>query len=227
MRKGKGLWIALGLVAMLPILALANGTWVTAGMPTADSAIWLIDNTTGGEVTGLHIEFSDEVTIVGKVDVGGNIVPVGELTGTSFDFVGELCNLGTVIFEWQPIDAVPALVQWLSGTNPVGAPFFTSVQILGQLLAQGIVAAREADPAGMTAAFQQFFADNADYLASLSESLGMSLADSLMPIIMSSPAEGIENFFNTVIGMLGVTSLDDLLNGAVDFSALLKLVGLQ
>ena len=47
-----------------------------------------------------------------------------------------------------------------------------------------------------------------------------------MPIIMSSPAEGIENFFNTVIGMLGVTSLDDLLNGPVDFSALLALAGL-
>jgi len=226
MRKGKGLWIVLGLVAVLPILGLANGTWVNAAMPTADSAIWLIDNTTGAPVTGLYIEFSQEVTIVGKVDVGGNLVAAGELIGTSFTFVGELCNLGTVIFEWQPIEAVPALVQWLSGTNPVGAPFFTSVQILGRLLAEGIVAAREADPAALNAAFQQFFADNAEYLASLSESLGMSLADSLMPIIMSSPAEGIENFFNTVIGMLGVTSLDDLLNGPVDFSALLALAGL-
>ncbi len=226
MRKGKGLWIVLGLVAVLPILGLANGTWVNAAMPTADSAIWLIDNTTGAPVTGLYLEFSQEVTIVGKVDVGGNLVAAGELTGTSFTFVGELCNLGTVIFEWQPIEAVPALVQWLSGTNPVGAPFFTSVQILGRLLAEGIVAAREADPAALNAAFQQFFADNAEYLASLSESLGMSLADSLMPIIMSSPAEGIENFFNTVIGMLGVTSLDDLLNGPVDFSALLALAGL-
>jgi len=226
MRKGKGLWIALGLVIALPILGLANGTWVNAAMPTADSAIWLIDNTTGAPVTGLHLEFSQEVTIVGKVDVGGNLVAVGELTGTSFDFVGELCNLGTVIFEWQPIDAVPALVQWLSGTSPVGAPFFTSVQVLGRLLAEGIVAARETDPAALQAGFQQFFADNADYLASLSESLGMSLADSLMPIIMSSPAEGIENFFNTVIGMFGVTSLDDLLSGPVDFSALLHMIGL-
>jgi len=226
MRKGKGLWIALGLVIALPILGLANGTWVNAAMPTADSAIWLIDNTTGAPVTGLHLEFSQEVTIVGKVDVGGNLVAVGELTGTSFDFVGELCNLGTVIFEWQPVDAVPALVQWLSGTSPVGAPFFTSVQVLGRLLAEGIVAARETDPAALQAGFQQFFADNADYLASLSESLGMSLADSLMPIIMSSPAEGIENFFNTVIGMFGVTSLDDLLSGPVDFSALLHMIGL-
>jgi len=226
MKKGKGLWISLVLVIALPILGLANGTWVTAGMPTADSAIWLIDNTTGVPVTGLHLEFSQEVTIVEKVDVGGNLVAVGELTGTSFDFVGELCDMGTVIFAWQPIDAVPALVQWLSGTSPVGAPFFTSVQVLGRLLAQGIVAVREADPEALQAGFQQFFADNADYLASLSESLGMSLADSLMPIIMSSPAEGIENFFNTIIGMLGVTSLDDLLNGPVDFNALLHMIGL-
>ena len=118
MRKGKGLWIVLGLVAVLPILGLANGTWVNAAMPTADSAIWLIDNTTGAPVTGLYIEFSQEVTIVGKVDVGGNLVAAGELTGTSFTFVGELCNLGTVIFEWQPIEAVPAL----RGSSPHARP---------------------------------------------------------------------------------------------------------
>jgi len=54
----------------------------------------------------------------------------------------------------------------------------------------------------------------------------MSLQDSLMPIIMSAPAEGIQNFFNTIVGMLGVTSIEDLLQGAVDFSALLGALGL-
>jgi hypothetical protein len=76
------------------------------------------------------------------------------------------------------------------------------------------------------AAFAQFFADNKDYLAVVSSSLGMSLADSLMPIIMSAPAEGIQNFFNTIVGMLGVTSIGDLLEGAVDFSSLLNALGL-
>jgi hypothetical protein len=42
---------------------------------------------------------------------------------------------------------------------------------------------------------------------------------------MSAPAEGISNFFNTLIGMLGATSIEDVLEGDVDFSALMVLLG--
>jgi FMN-dependent NADH-azoreductase len=54
----------------------------------------------------------------------------------------------------------------------------------------------------------------------------MSLADSLMPIIMASPAEGIENFFNTIMGMLGVTALTEVTAGSVNFGALFALLGI-
>ena len=47
-----------------------------------------------------------------------------------------------------------------------------------------------------------------------------------MPVIMASPAEGIENFFNTIIGMLGVTDLSDVVAGDVNFGALFALLGL-
>ena len=226
MMRAKSTWLVLGLVAVLSVSAFASD-WVVPGAPTADSAVWSIHNLTGQGATVLHIEFEQEVTIGYKLEVGGLLTPAtGEMTGTVFDFVGELPNYGTVIFEWQPIDAVPALVQWLDGTTPLGAPYFTSVAILGRLFGQGIVAVREANPEALGAAFEAFFVLNAEYLEGLSESLGMSLADSLMPIIMSSPAEGIENFFNTVVGMLGVTTLDGVLEGGIDFSPLFDLLGL-
>jgi hypothetical protein len=63
-------------------------------------------------------------------------------------------------------------------------------------------------------------------LADLSASLGMSLVDSLMPIILQAPAEGIANFFNTIVAMLGVTTLDGVLEGGINFSALFGLLGL-
>jgi hypothetical protein len=54
----------------------------------------------------------------------------------------------------------------------------------------------------------------------------MPIQDSLMPIIMSAPAEAIGNFFNTIVGMLGVSTLDEVVQGDVDFSSLLALLGL-
>jgi len=46
-----------------------------------------------------------------------------------------------------------------------------------------------------------------------------------MPIVMASPPEGIENFFNTVVGMLGVTTLEGVLTGGIDFSSLFAALG--
>jgi hypothetical protein len=149
------------------------------------------------------------------------------MTGTSFDFAGgELVAGGTVELDWEPAEATPVLIQWISGASPVGAPYFTTVQVMGRLLGEGIVAARENHPEQLQAAFAQFFADNAEFFASVSQSLGMPLEESLMPIIMAAPAEGIENFFNTLVGMLGVTSLDEVLQGDVNFAALFALLGL-
>ena len=226
MIRTKATWLVLGLVLVLSVSVLADD-WVVPGAPTADRAVWSIHNRTGQDATVLHIEFEQEVTIVYKLEVGGLLGSAsGEMTGMVFDFVGELPNYGTVIFEWQPIDAVPALVMWQDGERPIGTPYFTTISKLGFLFGQGIVHVREANPEALNAAFEEFFALNAEYLEGLSESLGMSLAESLMPIIMSSPAEGIENFFNTIVGMLGVTTLEGVLDAGIDFTPLFDLLGL-
>ena len=225
MMRGRTVGLVLGLVMILSFAAWAQGTWLDAYI-AGDTAVWFFNNTTGMNVTGLQVEFDQEVTIVNKLEIGGLLVPLGELTGTEFTLVGELVKSGMVEIDWQPASAVPTFAIWLSGEKPVGKPYFTTIAKLGYLFGQGIVYLREVDPVGLAAAFEQFFMDNAEYLAEVSESLGMSLQDSLMPIIMASPAEGIENFFNTVVGMIGVTSLEGVLQGSVDFSALFNALGL-
>ena len=194
---------------------------------TGDRVVGMFHNAVGAPVTGLHIEFDQEVTIVNKIEFGGFLPAVGELTGTSFDFAGcELAAGGTLELDWQPIEAMPVLVQWLSGVSPAGTPYFTTLDVLGRLLGQGIVMLREQDPELLAATFEAFFALNEEFFAGLEQSLGMSLRDSLLPVIMSAPAEGIQNFFNTMLGMLGVTTLEELLQGDVDLSPLLALVGM-
>jgi len=148
------------------------------------------------------------------------------MTGTTCDFAGgSLVAAGGVELDWQPAEAKPVLISWLDNGKSVGAPYFTSLDIFGRLLGEGIVAMREANPEQLNALFSHFFADNKDYFDQVSHSLGMPLEQSVMPIIMAAPAEGITNFFNTLVGMLGATSLDDVLHGDVDFSALLGLLG--
>ena len=227
MIRTKNLWLVLGLVVSLSFAASAAvvAPWIDMYV-AGDTAVWLFNNTAGMDVTGIQIEFDQEVTIINKVEFGGALMPLGPLTGTEFTLVGSLVNYGTLELDWQPANAVPTFVVWLSGERGVGKPFFTSLQKLGYLFGIGIVHLRESDPAALGAAFEQFFTDNAAYLAGLSESLGMSLADSLMPIIMASPAEGIENFFNTIMGMLGVTSLADAVTGSVDWSSLFVALGM-
>ena len=227
MIRTKYLWIVLCLVACLSFAASATAVapWIDMYV-TGSTAVWLFNNTSGMDVTGLQVEFDQEVTIVNKVEFGGAVTSLGPLTGTTFTLVGGLVSNGTLELDWQPANAVPTFAIWLSGESAVGKPFFTTIAKLGYLFGQGIVHVRETDPAALAAAFEQFFADNAAYLAGLSESLGMSLADSLMPIIMASPAEGIENFFNTIMGMLGVTELTEVVAGDVNFGALFALLGI-
>ncbi len=222
---------SVGWVLVVAVLALGAGCAVYAmdfdAYVVGDVAAWMLNNDTGAAVTGIHIEFDQEVTITNKVEIGGLLPALGGPTGTTFDFNGgSLVAGGTLILEWQPADAKPTYILWMDGERAAGRPYFTSVAQLGFLFGQGIVHLREVNPEALAAAFAQFFADNAEYLAQVSQSLGMSLQDSLMPIILSAPAEGIQNFFNTIVGMLGVTSLEDLLQGAVDFSALLTVLGL-
>jgi len=225
MIRGKTVGLVLGLVAMLSCAGFAQATWLVPYV-AGDTAVWFLNNETGMDVTGLMIEFDEEVTIVNKLEFGGALMPVGELTGAAFTFVGDIVKYGAVQLDWQPATAVPTYAIWLSGQQPVGTPHFTTIAKLGYLFGQGIVHLRDNAPAVLAAAFEQFFLDNEEYLAGLSESLGMNLADSLMPIIMSSPAEGIENFFNTIVGMLGVTDLAGVLQGGIDFSALFGALGL-
>jgi len=227
MGKRNLVWGVLGLfLLVLSATAFAGGVEI-ATYEASGATAGLITNTVGEAVTGLHIEFNQEVTIVNKIEFGGYLPLLGEMTGTYFDFAGgELVARGTIELDWEPAEATPVLIQWISGTSPIGAPYFTTVEVMGRLLGAGIVAARENDPAQLQAAFAQFFADNAEFFVSVSESLGMSLADSLMPIIMTAPAEGIANFFNTLVGMLGATSLEDVTQGDVNFAALFALLGI-
>ncbi len=230
MIRTKNLWLVLGLVVSLSLTAFAADPW-TETYGAGAVTVWFFNNTTGETANILHLEFEQEVTISNILTIGGNLVPMGPLTGTVFDFGGAVTKGGMFQIYLDPATAVPALAQWLKkdasgNTIPIGSPYFTSIAVLGRLFGIGIVAVREANPAALVAAFEQFFADNAAYLAGLSESLGMSLADSLMPIIMESPADGIENFFNTIMGMLGVTDLTEVVTGSVNWGALFAVLGM-
>ena len=227
MMKYKTGWVILGMVICLSFTGVAAGGWAyPAPYPALDSAIWFFDNTTETDVTGLRIEFDQEVTITYSIALGGDMLLYGEATNTVFDFVGTLIPYGNLTLHFEPVNALPTYIIWLYGERAVGTPIFTTVDKLGYLLGVGIVHLRETDPDALAAVFAQFFADNAAFLEGLSQSLGMSLADSLMPIIMTSPAEGIENFFSTILGMLGVTTLDSVLQGDLNWSALLSMLGL-
>ncbi len=227
MVKGRFVGAVAGVLLLVgSVVAFAGGVSVSL-YSAGDYTAGLFGNETGAAVIGLHIEFDQPVTITNKVEFGGYLPAPGKLTGDTFDFIGgTLAASGTVELDWQPADAKPTLVQWIGKSGPVGTPYFTTLEALGKLLGEGIVRLREEHPDQLQQAFAQFFADNADYFKALSESLGMPLQQSLMPIIMSAPAEGIANFFNTLVGSLGVTNLDQLLHGDVDFTALLQALGL-
>jgi len=227
MMFGKRLLVVLALVTAMSLSTVAAVDYIVPlTNPDGDIGLWLLNNTTGAPVTGIQIEFSQPVTIVSSNAIGGNLVPLQGTSGSAFTFVGSLVSYGTFPLEWEPASAQPTFIVWLSGAAAVGTPYFTTIEKLGYLFGVGIVYMRQADPAGLQAAFAQFFADNGEYFAVLSQSLGMSLQDSLLPIIMSAPAEGIQNFFNTIVGMLGVTDLSGLLGGDVDFSSLFQVLGL-
>ncbi len=228
-RAKNGGWLfVLTAVALLCVGAAAYGTQMVETYVVGNTGAAILNNTTGTTVTGIHIEFDQAVTIGYKLEIGGTVLPaLGPAAGTSFDFNGgSLVPGGSVLIEWQPASARPSLAMWMVGAQPVGAPYFTTVDQLGYLFGLGIVHLRETDPVALQAAFAEFFADNQAYFAQLSLMLGMSLQDSLLPIIMSAPAAGIQNFFGTIVGMLGVTDLGGLLGGDVDFSSLLTALGL-
>jgi len=221
--------VSLGVLLAVGVLAgavLAGGL-TPAFYPAGDRMVAILTNEVGAPVTGLHIEFDREVTIVNKIEFGGYLPALTPLSGTSFDFNGgSLVAGGDVELDWQPMDAVPTLILWMDGARAVGAPYVTSVEKLGWLLGVGIIYLRESNPALLAAAFQEFFALNAEFFGQVSLTLGMNIADAVTPVIMTAPAEGIQNFFNTLVGMLGVTSLDELMTGSVNMSPLLKLLGL-
>ena len=228
MTRRKAVLFVLGLVSVLSVAAVAQvPEWISVYTSPfgGEAAHVSFNNLTGDTANVLHLEFDQEVTVTYYLAVGGMPMLAGEATGTSMDFVGCMINYSELYVVWEPITAFPVYAQWLVGERPTGTPFVGSIAVLGRLFGQGIAHAREADPAGLLAAFDQFFADNVEYLAGLSASLGMSLADSLMPVILDAPAEGIENFFNTIVGMLGVASLEEVIGGEMNFSALFAFLG--
>ena len=226
MIRCRSVWVVLGVLLLASVAGLAQSVDVTPNV-VHDTAIWFFTNNSPAvAVTGLQLEFDEEVTITQVFPIGGFGQLAGPASGTSFLVLGDLLVGGAYWISWQPASAVPSLSLWLSGEKPVGAPYFTTVAKLGYLFGQGIVHLRETAPDALRAAFNQFFADNAAYLAGLAESTGLDLATSLMPIIMASPAEGIENFFNTIVGMLGVTTLEGVLTGGIDFTALFAALGM-
>ncbi len=189
------------------------------------TGIGMFSNTVGAVVTGLHVEFDREVTITHKIEFGGYLPARSEKTAWAFDFAeGTLVAGGTVELNWTPAEARPLLIQWLSGSEPVGDPYLALPQELGRMLSEGIAEVRKENPGLVTAALVRFFGDNTEFLAALNASLGVSLQEWLPPLLMTASPAGIENFFNALIEMLGVTSLEMFREGEADLSALFSLL---
>ena len=109
------------LVLLLATTAAFAGGVNAAFYPAGDYSIVILTNTVGSAVTGLHVEFDKEVTITNKIEIGGYLPATGKLTGTEFNFAGgSLVAAGGVELDWQPADAKPVLISWLSNGKPVG-----------------------------------------------------------------------------------------------------------
>lgn len=229
MSRRKGVLLVVGLVSLLSLAAVGQlPDWILSYTSPygGDAAHVSFVNMTGTTTDVLHLEFEEEVTLTYSLAIGGIPILVSETTGTVFDFVGAMIPNAEIYTIWEPVTAFPVFGQWLAGGAPAGPPFINSLTVLGRLFGQGIVAAREANPAALGAAFEQFFTDNAAYFADLTASLGIDIASQLMPIILTAPAEGIANFFGTIVGMLGATSLEEVVGGGVNFGSLFALLGL-
>ena len=229
MSRGKGVLLVVGLVSLLSLVAVGQlPDWISSYTSPygGDAAHVSFTNLTGTAVDVLHLEFEEEVTLTYFLAIGGVPVLAGEATGVELNFVGALIPYAEIYMVWEPITAFPVFAQWLAVGAPAGSPFIGSLTVLGRLFGQGIVAVREANPAALAAAFEQFFTDNGEYFAGLAASIGIDLQSQLMPIILTAPAEGIANFFGTIVGMLGATSLEEVVGGSVDFAALFALLGL-
>lgn len=229
MSRRKGVLLVVGLVSLLSLAAVGQlPDWILSYTSPygGDAAHVSFVNMTGTTTDVLHLEFEEEVTLTYSLAIGGIPILVSETTGTVFDFVGAMIPNAEIYTIWEPVTAFPVFGQWLAGGAPAGPPFINSLTVLGRLFGEGIVAAREANPAALGAAFEQFFTDNAAYFADLTASLGIDIASQLMPIILTAPAEGIANFFGTIVGMLGATSLEEVVGGGVNFGSLFALLGL-
>jgi len=187
--------------------------------------IGMFSNTVGTVATGLHVEFDRQVTITHKTEFGGYLPAQSEKTAWAFDFVeGTLVAGGAVELDWTPAEARPILIQWLSESELVGDPYLALPQELGRMLSEGIAEARKENPELVTAALARFFGDNTEFLAALNASLSVSLQEWLPPLLMTVSPAGIENFFNALIEMLGVRSLEMLRDGEADLSALFSVL---
>ena len=76
--------------------------------------VGMFTNLSETTVSGMHIEFDREVTIVNKIEFGGYLPMTEGPTGTGFAFgEGELMAGGMVELDWEPAFARPVLVRWI------------------------------------------------------------------------------------------------------------------
>ena len=75
--------------------------------------VGMFTNLSEAIVSGLHVEFDREVTILNKIEIGGYLPMLEEPTGTTFNFgEGEVKPGGMVELDWEPAAAGPILVRW-------------------------------------------------------------------------------------------------------------------
>jgi len=216
-------WVLfLGLVLAVGGLASAQAVQVRT-FAVGTRAIWWFGNVTGKAVDGLRIAFDGPVTLTGKVEVFGGFQNVtGTNTAAEFLFQGKLAPGGFVELRWEPADAKPVLVMWLSGGKPAGMPYVTTVPALIKVLAGGLVTLRDADPQAFTALLTEFFTVNTTLATSLGQ-LGLS-PQILTGMLMVAPAEGIENLLLTLVSSFGLDTVEKFM-GALDWSLIFKALG--
>lgn len=214
--------VVLGAVCLTAGAVLAQGVGVLPLPAGATAGGWFF-NLTGQPITGLVVEFDQPVSLVGVVEVGGQLENLGGSEGTAFQFAGSLLPNGWVELRWEPAAAQVALFQWLADGRPVGLPYFTTLPAFLKVMVQGLVALRERDPEGFLNLLEAFFAANPQLQQILAEA-GIPPA-MMIASLSAAPPEGILNLLTTLVEGFGITTLEEF-QAALDLTPILEALGL-
>ncbi len=218
----KKAFVVLGLVLSLGTLAWAQAVEMRFFPTEARTVAWFL-NKTGKAVTGLKIEFDQPVTLVGKLEIGGGFkVLAGGTDATELVLGGSLVKDGFVELRWQPAAARPVLVVWLVDGRAAGRPYFGSLPALIKVLAESLVALRDASPQAFSELLTTFFATNPKLADSL-KLLGLT-PELLTAMVLASPAEGIANLLMTLAASFKLDTVEAFL-GALDWSPIFQALG--